>query len=197
MLGLTRQIAQRGFLMPAASTQICSRRNKTVPIYTIAPIPPVTNRTMGPWPATKEEREKAAKKYNLIYEDYEPFPEDEGFGDYPMLPAVGAFNRYKYDDFDDPSDMRFYGEPFHINASQYYWEREDPMEDEKIYYQQYPPWMRFLMLCSVVAGFIAVFKGLIYFRININHPWKIRSYNEGRPLYAFPVSESDHNHSHH
>ncbi|CAG2163376.1 unnamed protein product [Oppiella nova] len=41
----------------------------------------------GQYPKTQEEREAAAKKYNLIPEDYEPYPEGSGYGDYPKLPV--------------------------------------------------------------------------------------------------------------
>lgn len=43
----------------------------------------------GPYPKTKEEREAAAKKYGLLPEEYEPYPDDgSGYGDYPNLPIV-------------------------------------------------------------------------------------------------------------
>lgn len=195
MLALSRAAPQR-LLAPVATTQFCGRRNKTVWIYKMAPEPPVTNKTIGPWPETKEEREKAARKYNLIPEDYEPYPELDGFGDYPKLPAIGAYNRYKYDDFDDPQDMRFYGEPFHLQADMYYWERIDPMESEKITFKRFPWWKRTL----VVFGYPTLIVTVIYLfnksKFNVNHPWKIREYNQGRPLYAFPPSASDHAHHH-
>ncbi|KAL7856556.1 hypothetical protein SRHO_G00154550 [Serrasalmus rhombeus] len=41
----------------------------------------------GPYPKTPEERAAAAKKYNMMLEDYQPYPDDgRGYGDYPMLP---------------------------------------------------------------------------------------------------------------
>ena len=64
----------------------------------------------GPYPKTKEEREAAAKKYNLIPEDYEPLPDGTGWGDYPDLPIVGTDARDPYEDFDFHYRRRNYGE---------------------------------------------------------------------------------------
>lgn len=43
----------------------------------------------GPYPKTPEERAAAAKKYGLTMEEYQPYPEDQGYGDYPKLPDIG------------------------------------------------------------------------------------------------------------
>lgn len=64
----------------------------------------------GPPPTTPEERAAAAKKYNLIPEDYEPYEREEGFGDYPKLPEVGQDARDPYDDFDYHYRRRNFGE---------------------------------------------------------------------------------------
>ena len=146
-----------------------------------------TNLTMGPYPRTKEERERAAKKYNLIPEDYEPYDEDEGWGDYPKLKAVGAFNRDRYDDFDDPVDNRYYGEPLHLDYDLYQWERYDPLEHEK---KGLPPtWIKaaFFFGCPILL--YAYFAFMEHFRLNINHPWKMRRAAPDQPLYEFPPSE--------
>lgn len=195
MFGVSKAISRR-LLVPVTSSQKCSVRHKTVPIITISPPIYPSKRTMGPYPRTPEELELAAKKYNLIPEDYKPFPEEEGWGDYPDLPAVGAFNRDKYDDFEDIWEMRHYGEPFHLHADMYSWERKDPMWDEKITYVQSPYWWKY----TVIFGFMGSVAALImlppYFGLHINHPWKQRDYNGGRPQYAFPESESAHSHHH-
>ena len=54
----------------------------------------------GPPPKTEEERIAAAKKYNLIPEDYETYDESHGTGDYPKLPIVSMDSRDPYEDFD-------------------------------------------------------------------------------------------------
>jgi NADH dehydrogenase (ubiquinone) 1 beta subcomplex subunit 8 len=65
----------------------------------------------GPLPTTPEQRASAAKKYNLIPEDYETYPDGEGYGDYPKLPVVGQDARDPYEDFDWHYRRRNFGEP--------------------------------------------------------------------------------------
>lgn len=65
----------------------------------------------GPYPRTQKEREAAAHKYNLLPEDYEPYPEEDGFGDYPRLPFVHNESRPRDQDFDYAYARRNYGEP--------------------------------------------------------------------------------------
>ena len=67
----------------------------------------------GKYPETKEEREAAAKKYNLIPEDYEPIGRDSGLGDYPHIPRLShqAAARPYWIDYDEPFIRRNYGEP--------------------------------------------------------------------------------------
>ena len=64
----------------------------------------------GPVPRTPEERAAAARKYNLIPEDYDVNDESLGFGDYPKLPAVGMDARDPYEDLDYHYHRRNYGE---------------------------------------------------------------------------------------
>lgn len=64
----------------------------------------------GPVPKTEEERAAAAKKYNLIPEDYEVNDEELGYGDYPKLPPVGMDARDPYEDLDYHYHRRNYGE---------------------------------------------------------------------------------------
>lgn len=67
----------------------------------------------GPYPQTPEERAAAAKKYGLLPEDYEPFPDnhDTSRGDYPNLPDIGATARDPEESYDFPYLRRNYGEP--------------------------------------------------------------------------------------
>lgn len=144
---------------------------------------------MGPFPRTKEERERAAKKYNLIPEDYEPFPEDLGHGDYPNLKAIGAFNRDQYDDFDYPIDNRFYGEVFHRDADLYYWERVDPLKHEKAGVSAWVKVLTIFCLTISVPTFTWFFKT---FNLNVNHPWKQRYYLPEQRYYEFPKTSNSH-----
>ena len=61
-------------------------------------------------PKTETERIAAARKYNLIPEDYEVHDESTGFGDYPKLPPVGMDARDPYEDLDYHYYRRNYGE---------------------------------------------------------------------------------------
>ncbi|TRY86890.1 hypothetical protein DNTS_009015 [Danionella cerebrum] len=66
----------------------------------------------GPYPKTPEERAAAAKKYNMILEDYEPYPDDGwGNGDYPMLPNRSQHERDPYYEWDNTQMRRNWGEP--------------------------------------------------------------------------------------
>lgn len=144
-------------------------------------------RTVGPWPRTQEERERAAKKYNLIPEDYEPHDYDDAFGDYPKLKPIGDFNRDPYDDFDDPDSFRFHGEVFHKDYDRYLWERVDPLAHEK---QDLPLWVKFVTFIFVGTFVPITYWFMTTFKININHNFKQRGPYPDRILYEFPSIDS-------
>merc|ERR1711893_132995 len=66
-------------------------------------------------PVTKEERAAAAKKYNMIEEDYVPYGPDEHpylhMGDYPNIKPVGADERPGHHNWDFPNLKKDFGEP--------------------------------------------------------------------------------------
>lgn len=65
-----------------------------------------------PHPTTEEERIAAAKKYNLLPQEYKPYPDDgTGYGDYPHLPDVPIETRDPYYPYDSPELKRNFGEP--------------------------------------------------------------------------------------
>jgi hypothetical protein len=65
----------------------------------------------GPYPKTEAERIAAAKKYGLLPQDYEPYPDDgTGYGDYPKLPIISADMRDPFYEWDYPDQKRNYGE---------------------------------------------------------------------------------------
>ncbi|KAL4709790.1 hypothetical protein ACJJTC_001244 [Scirpophaga incertulas] len=70
----------------------------------------------GPYPRTPEERAAAAKKYNMSIEEYQPYPEEEGYGDYPKLPDIGADSKDPTYPYDCPELKRNFNEPFHAIA---------------------------------------------------------------------------------
>lgn len=143
------------------------------------------NLKVGPWPRTKEERERAAKKYNLIPEDYKPFDECEGWGDYPDLKAIGAYNRDPYDDFDNPAANTLYGEPYHIFYDLYQWERMDPLEDEK---GMLPFWKKLLLFIGIFASFPTFIYLVDRYQLPHNPDFKARRmwYQKPTTLYEFP-----------
>lgn len=69
----------------------------------------------GPYPKTDAERIAAAKKYGLLPQDYEPYPDDGlGYGDYPKLPIVSADMKDSLYNWDYPEMKRDFGEPVNI-----------------------------------------------------------------------------------
>lgn len=70
----------------------------------------------GPYPKTDEERIAAAKKYGLLPQDYEPYPDDgAGFGDYPKLPVISNDQKDPNGNWDDPDIRRNFGEPVSVS----------------------------------------------------------------------------------
>lgn len=54
----------------------------------------------------------AAKKYNLLPEEYKPYADDGlGFGDYPKLPDASIETRDAYYPYDFPEHKRNFKEP--------------------------------------------------------------------------------------
>lgn len=192
MLSLSRTLLPR--LLPG-SIQVSSHRTRIyqVPgeefVRVIPPDPGDPNLQVGPWPRTKEERERAAKKYNLIPEDYEPYPETDGFGDYPNLKAIGAYNRDWYDDFDDTTDHRFFNETLHLDYDLYLWERIDPLESEKGHWSYKKKFFIFACISASVPTLVYLKNR---YKIHINTDFKARPLpcvrmRQGYDLYEFPT----------
>ncbi|XP_075216579.1 NADH:ubiquinone oxidoreductase subunit ASHI [Lycorma delicatula] len=109
----------------------------------------------GPYPETKEQRDAAAKKYNLLPEEYEPFPEGtsiHSYGDYPKLPDISAVNKDIYYPWDYVRERKNYGEPMHNRSIYYIEDRVDSLLDKKLRYS------KIVMFLWIVGGvsFIAV-----------------------------------------
>ncbi|XP_028937362.1 NADH dehydrogenase [ubiquinone] 1 beta subcomplex subunit 8, mitochondrial [Ornithorhynchus anatinus] len=80
----------------------------------------------GPYPRTPEERAAAAKKYNMLVEDYKPYPDDGmGYGDYPMLPNRSQHERDPWYEWDHPDLRLNWGEPMHWDFDMYIRNRVD------------------------------------------------------------------------
>uniref|UniRef100_A0A4D5RB40 NADH dehydrogenase (Ubiquinone) 1 beta subcomplex subunit 8, mitochondrial-like n=1 Tax=Scolopendra viridis TaxID=118503 RepID=A0A4D5RB40_SCOVI len=106
----------------------------------------------GPYPRTPEERAAAAKKYGLLPEDYEPYPEEDCFGDYPNLPPVSAEARDPFAIWDHDAHKRNFGEPIHIDADMY---GEDRFNIN--YRPRISTSMKILTLLGVISGSAGLF----------------------------------------
>ena len=114
-------------------------------------------------PKTQEEREAAAKKYGLLPQDYEPYPDDgHGVGDYPKLPDIGGDSRSDWEDYDMPTLKRNYQEPLHYHSDAYSEDRLYP--DDPIQYDYMPYW-KMLVITLGLFGVMAL--------IGIYEPLKI------------------------
>lgn len=119
----------------------------------------------GPPPVTEEERRAAARKYNLISEDYEWHDPSEGMGDYPKLPPVGTNARDPYDDFDYHYQRQNYGEPLHSYADYFTPDRHDPNRKER-----YTKFQMFAQFVGFFGGFGLLFAAGNYFDWRIIQP---------------------------
>lgn len=103
----------------------------------------------GPYPKTKEEREAAARKYNLIPEDYTPYEEGSCFGDYPKMPVVAQDVRDPYEIYDCYYRRRNFAETLHVDFDIHTSEKSNPNLKTR-----YPMWLMivvFLLSYSSVA----------------------------------------------
>lgn len=151
----------------------------------------------GDWPRTLEERERAAKKYNLIPEDYEPYPEEDGWGDYPNLKCIGDYNKDWYDDYDDIGESKFYGQPIELHSDLYFWEKVDPLRNEKP--AQLPKGLRHLIFTLTFTVPFAIYwfftSTPVGRSIHPNHRYKFRDMNPpGTKFYWFPTREKPQHH---
>lgn len=93
----------------------------------------------GPYPKTPEERAAAAKKYNLLPEEYEP---SDFMGDYPKLPNISGSTKDPNYNYDIPSIKKDYGEPMHEYANMIgedrwdinHWEKQQIPEYKQVLY---------------------------------------------------------------
>jgi NADH dehydrogenase (ubiquinone) 1 beta subcomplex subunit 8 len=135
----------------------------------------------GPPPKTKEEWAAAAKKYNLIPEDYKPYPETEGLGDYPHLQVVGQDARDPFEDFDYHYRRRNFAETLHIDYDIYTSDRHDPNEKTRI-----PPWKMFMMFIVSQATLVILFFAAWFFDIRIVPNMKPKQFpGPGKVHYTF------------
>nr|XP_018902519.1 PREDICTED: NADH dehydrogenase [ubiquinone] 1 beta subcomplex subunit 8, mitochondrial [Bemisia tabaci] len=111
----------------------------------------------GPYPKTEEERIAAAKKYNLLPEEYEPYEDDGwGWGDYPKLPPISIINKDHWEPWTCPEDRRDYCEPLiiyeHILAED---RGEWPITDPGVW--GIPFWKQWLCFLGAVGTCVILF----------------------------------------
>merc|ERR1712038_307406 len=81
-------------------------------------------------PVTPEEKAKAAAKYGMIPEDYEPYGETEegldmDLGDYPKIKPRSCDERPGYINYDYEHMKRDFGEVYHVQQHWWYAQRLD------------------------------------------------------------------------
>lgn len=65
-------------------------------------------------PVTPEDRAATAKKYNMLPEDYKPYPPEANAGDMPnVVPAGRYLDRSPWEDYDYPLERQNWNEPRH------------------------------------------------------------------------------------
>lgn len=106
----------------------------------------------GPYPATLEARNAAAKKYNMLPSEYDAYPEDgTGVGDYPKFPAVSGDSKDPNYPWDNPEFKRNYGETFHLQADMIGEDRYDVTMRHRV-----PFWSQWGQFLGVVFGLFGV-----------------------------------------
>ncbi|KAL3881561.1 hypothetical protein ACJMK2_027987 [Sinanodonta woodiana] len=146
----------------------------------------------GPYPKTPEEKAAAAKKYNLLPQDYEPFPDDGlGKGDYPNLPIVSEEARDPYENWDMPEYRRNYMEPMHHFQNITTEDKWNPNAKPPF---PYPTMI--LTLVAVVSGFFVLFyltekyMPIHQYAMPRQYPYNNLYYEKGgEPSQAIPVTK--------
>ncbi|XP_014260779.1 NADH dehydrogenase [ubiquinone] 1 beta subcomplex subunit 8, mitochondrial [Cimex lectularius] len=87
----------------------------------------------GPYPKTEEERLAAAKKYNLLPQEYKPIDDDGyGAGDYPDFKPYSVESRDPFYPWDFPEYRRNFGEALHEDFNMYTEDRLDISKRERL-----------------------------------------------------------------
>ncbi|XP_063837102.1 NADH dehydrogenase [ubiquinone] 1 beta subcomplex subunit 8, mitochondrial [Ostrinia nubilalis] len=135
----------------------------------------------GPYPKTPEERAAAAKRYGLTVEEYQPYPEDMGYGDYPKLPDIGADSKDPHYPYDSPELKRNFNEPLHASAEIFGEDRYDPNMRPRFSLAR--QWTWFL---GTVGGSMALYFYLENFKMG--RPVIAKQYPGEGPHYLFPAN---------
>ncbi|CAH1643632.1 unnamed protein product [Spodoptera littoralis] len=132
----------------------------------------------GPYPKTLEAREAAAKKYGMTIEEYQPYPEHMGYGDYPKLPDIGEDSRDPHYPYDNPELKRNFNEPMHARMEIFGGDRYDPSMKRRfsVLYQA-------IWFFGVVGGSFALYTFLEDYKVG--RPVTAKQYPANGPHYSF------------
>ncbi|BES97118.1 unnamed protein product [Nesidiocoris tenuis] len=107
----------------------------------------------GAYPKTEEERIAAAKKYNLLPQEYKPIPNDAAYpaGDYPDLKPYSADGRDPHYPWDYPEYRRNFNEAVPEEFNLYGFDRINV--EEKL---RYPMWKMLLGFVCIAGGIVVL-----------------------------------------
>ncbi|PZC79803.1 NADH dehydrogenase [ubiquinone] 1 beta subcomplex subunit 8, mitochondrial [Helicoverpa armigera] len=134
----------------------------------------------GPYPKTPEAREAAAKKYGMTIEEYQPYPEHMGYGDYPKLPDIGEDSRDPHYPYDQPELKRNFNEPINACMEIYGGDRYDPAMKRR--FSLLHQWIWFL---GTIGGAFALYTYLEDFKVG--RPVTAKQYPSAGPHYEFSI----------
>lgn len=139
----------------------------------------------GPYPKTEAERLAAAKKYNLLPEEYEAYDPEKwefSYGDYPLLPNICQDDKDPYYAWDYPAWKYNYGEVIHVNEELYQFDRLTlrPVTDI--------PFKEVVLVYFLALGFMYIYTWLCwtYDAISLLKPAHLIT--PGKVYYHYPSS---------
>ncbi|KAI8429643.1 hypothetical protein MSG28_000224 [Choristoneura fumiferana] len=132
----------------------------------------------GPYPVTPEQRAAAAKKYGLSIEEYQPYPEHMGYGDYPKMPDIGADSKDPFYPYDQPELKRNFNEPMHARGEIFGEDRYDISMRPR-----FPVWYQALWFFGVLGGCFTLYFYLENYKMG--RPVTIKQYPHEGTFYTF------------
>ncbi|CAB3255460.1 unnamed protein product [Arctia plantaginis] len=135
----------------------------------------------GQYPRTPEQREAAAKRYGMTVEEYQPYPEHMGYGDYPRLPDVGEDSRDPHYPYDCPELKRNFNEPMHARMEIFGGDRYDPAMKRR--FSLLHQWTWFL---GTIGGSFALYLYLEDFKFG--RPVTAKQLPSNGPHYLFSAN---------
>jgi len=139
----------------------------------------------GPYPKNEDEMRAAAKRYGMIREDYEPYPDDGmGYGDYPNLPMVPSETRDPYALYEHPELKHHYGEPVHVEY--------DIMSEDRFNIGQrqvVPKWVMYVVFFGIIASAFLLEELSEQYKFCFVKRMPKQFPGDGRKHYTFEVKE--------